>query len=154
MAKQGGWTRRHVLGTTGAAGALAAFGGGGATTGLAAPAAIQKGTKLTYWGGLIFSDQANKLLTATINKWGADNGVQTEVVMINQNEAVQKVSAAVGSKTFPDALDLDLDLLLLLSRQGIFLPLDDLYASLGQEQGGWYRAVDTAVGTVAATGAR
>jgi multiple sugar transport system substrate-binding protein len=153
MARQDRWTRRHVLGTAAAAAGVAAFGGRAGRT-LAAPAVIKQGTKLTYWGGLIFSDAANKLLTNTINKWGADNGVATEVVMINQNETVQKVSAAVESKTMPDALDLDLDLLLLLSRQGVFVPLDDLYASLGSAQGGWYKPVDTAVATVAAAGAR
>jgi len=51
---------------------------------------------------------------------------------------VQKVSAAVASGTMPDALDLSLDLLLLLSRQGVFLPLDDLYDSIGRAQGGWF----------------
>ena len=143
MARQNKWTRRSVLGTAGAV----AFGGRSA---LAAPAVIHRGAKITYWGGLIFSDAANKLLTDTINKWGADNGVQTEVVMINQNETVQKVSAAVESKTMPDALDMDLDLLLLLSRQGVFAPVDDLYASLGAAQGGWYKPVENAVATVAA----
>ena len=147
MARQGSWTRRHVLGTA-AAGALV---GGRA---LAAPAVIKKGSKLTYWGGLIFSDAANKMLTDTINKWGADNGVTTEVVMINQNETVQKVSAAVESKTMPDALDLGLDLLLLLTRQGQFVPLDDLYESLGKSQGGWFKPVDNAVSTVAKLGGR
>ena len=146
MAARNGWTRRHVLG---AAAAGMAFSGA-----LAAPAVIRKGSKLTYWGGLIFSDDANKLLVRTINKWGADNGVQTEVVMINQNETVQKVSAAVESRSMPDALDLNLDLLLLLSRQGIFLPLDDLYASVGAAQGGWYPGIDTAMATIAATGAK
>jgi multiple sugar transport system substrate-binding protein len=129
---------------------VAAMGGGGTQSALAAPAVIERGSKLTYWGGLIFSDQANKLLVDTIHKWGAGNGVHTEVVMINQNETVQKVSAAVESKTMPDALDLDLDLLLLLSRQGVFLPIDDLYATIGKNQGGWLHAVDASVATVAA----
>ncbi len=65
-------------------------------TSLSTPAHAQAlSGKLTYWGGLIFSEAANKLLVDTINKWGADNGVETEVVMINQNETTQKVSAAV-----------------------------------------------------------
>ena len=58
--------------------------------------------------------------------WGDQNGITTEVVMINQNETVQKVSAAIASNTMPDALDMGLDLLLVLSRQGVFLPLDDI----------------------------
>jgi hypothetical protein len=84
------WTRRKVLGAAASGIALAAA---GAMTG---PAEAQS-KKLTYWGGLIFSDDANKLLTDTINDWGAKNGVATEVVMINQNETTQKVSAASPS---------------------------------------------------------
>ena len=117
------WTRlsrRHLL-RSGAAIGLAA-----ASPALAAPA-ITKGTHLTFWGGLIFSDAANKLQVDTINKWGAANGVHTDVVMINQNETVQKVSAAIAAGTMPDALDLDLDLLLLLTRQNVFVPLADMY---------------------------
>ena len=110
-----GWTRRRVLGTAASGLALARQ--------RSARDARQsrRAAKLTYWGGLIFSDDANKLLVDTINAWGAANGVETEVVMINQNETVQKVSAAVASNTMPDALDLGLDLLLLLSRQGVFI---------------------------------
>ena len=96
MDKRKHWTRRRVLSASVAGGALALS--GGLPRALAAPALV-KGSKLTYWGGLIFSDKANKLLVDTINKWGADNGIQTEVVMINQNETVQKVSAAVASNT-------------------------------------------------------
>ena len=90
----------------------AALAKGRARTALAAPAVLKRGTKLTFWGGLIFSDKANKTLVDAIHNWGADNGILTEVVMINQNETVQKVSAAVASGTMPDALDLSLDLLL------------------------------------------
>lgn len=100
--------------------------------------------KLTFWGGLIFSDEANKLLHDAVTAWGEASGVETEVVMINQNETVQKVSAAVASNTMPDVIDLNLDLLLPLSIQGVFTPLDDLYASIGNAQGGWYPGVDKA----------
>jgi multiple sugar transport system substrate-binding protein len=136
-----------MLGTAAGLGLL------GARRALAAPALV-KGSKLTFWGGLIFSDKANKLLVETIRKWGADNGIQTETVMINQNETVQKVSAAVASNTMPDALDLGLDLLLLLSRQGVFLPLDDLYDSVGKAQGGWFPAVAMATDIRKTVGAR
>jgi multiple sugar transport system substrate-binding protein len=97
--------------------------------------------KLTYWGGLIFSEDANKLLVDTITAWGQANGVETEVVMINQNETVQKVSAAVASNTLPDAIDVSLDLLLLLSRQGVFADVGDVYDRIGAAQGGWYEPV-------------
>ena len=141
MDNQRNWTRRRVLGSSLAGAAL--LGTSRLSAALAAPA-VQKGSKLTFWGGLIFSDAANKLLTDTVNKWGADNGVTVEVVMINQNETVQKVSAAVLSNSMPDVLDVGLDLLSVLSKQGVFLPLDDLYSSIGSAQGGWYPGVDKA----------
>jgi multiple sugar transport system substrate-binding protein len=150
MGNGDGWSRRRVLGASagGIAAALAA--GQGA---LAAPAVL-KGTRLTYWGGLIFSDKANRLLVDTITKWGSANGVRTDVVMINQNETVQKVSAAMASSTMPDALDMGLSLLLLLARQGAFLPVDDLYDAIGNAQGGWYKPVADATDTKAVAGAR
>jgi multiple sugar transport system substrate-binding protein len=148
MAGKAGWTRRRVLGTS------AALAAGAAAGPLAAPAIAQGKGKLIYWGGLIFSDQANKYLVDAITQWGKANGVATEVVMINQNETVQKVSAAVESNTMPDALDLDIDLLLLLSRQGEFLPLDPLYNKLGAAQGGWYHSVATATDTTSLAGGR
>lgn len=141
------WTRRRVL--RAAAGGLALT----AATSLRGRAAAQS-KKLTYWGGLIFSDDANNLLVDTINAWGAANGFETEVVMINQNETVQKVSAAVSSDTMPDALDLSLDLLLLMSRQGVFITLDDLYAKIGEAQGGWYDGVNRATDTTEIAGGR
>jgi len=138
MSRASFWTRRRILG---APAALLAT-----ERALAAPA-IVRGSTLTYWGGLIFSDKANKTLTDAINNWGAQNGVRTEVVMVNQNDTVQKVSAAIASGTMPDALDVGLDLLIVLARQGVFLPLDDLYAAIGQEGGGWLAPVDRASNT-------
>jgi multiple sugar transport system substrate-binding protein len=110
-----------------------------------APAVIQESVKLTYWGGLIFSDEANQLLVDTINQWGSDNGVETEVVMINQNETNQKVSAAVESNTMPSALDLGLDLALLLSQSDQLLDLSDTYEAIGAAHGGWHDSVAGAV---------
>ncbi len=146
MKRMTGWTRRHVV-----AGALGAAMAGRSV--LAAPALV-KGSKLTFWGGLIFSDKANKLLADTVRKWGADNGIQAECVMINQNETVQKVSAAIASNTMPDALDMGLDLLLLLSRQGQFLPIDDIFDAVGKAQGGWFPAAELATDTRKLAGAR
>jgi multiple sugar transport system substrate-binding protein len=141
-------TRRRVLHASLAAAALAA------RPALAAPYVLTRGSKLTFWGGLIFSDRANKLLVDTVNAWGASVGIATDVVMINQNETVQKVSAAVAAGTMPDVLDLNSDLLLVLSRQGVFLNLDGLYADIGRAQGGWYPSVALATDTSALAGGR
>lgn len=135
--KPTGWSRRRVLKTAASGLALAA------ASSFPMPA-IAQGKKLTYWGGLIFSDDANKLLTDTINAWGAANGVATEVVMINQNETTQKVSAAVSSNTMPDALDMGLGLARLLARQSQFSDLGDLYKKIGDAQGGWFSGPETA----------
>ncbi len=110
-----------------------------------APAVLQDGGKITFWGGLIFSDEANQLLTNTVNEWGDANGYETDVVMINQNETNQKVSAAVESDTMPDVLDMGLDLLLLLSSTDQLRSLDDLYDKIGADQGGWHDSVDASV---------
>ncbi len=91
----------------------------------------------TYWGGLIFSDEANNMLAARITQWGQEQGIKVEVVMINQNETTQRVSAAVEAGTMPDALDLGRDLMLLLSQSGKLEALDDVYEQVGEAHGGW-----------------
>ncbi len=136
-------TRRAVVG--GAAGVAASGVLAQSLAARKAPALIQGGTSLTYWGGLIFSDDANQLLVDTINQWGADNNVDTEVVMINQNETNQRVSAAVESNTMPSALDLGLDLALLLSQSDQLLDVSDTYAAIGDAHGGWHDSVAGAV---------
>jgi multiple sugar transport system substrate-binding protein len=145
-------TRRAVVG--GAAGLAASSVLAQTLAARKAPAVIQGGGKLTYWGGLIFSDAANQLLTDTINQWGADNGVETEVVMINQNETQQKVSAAVESNTMPSALDLGLGLAQLLSQTGQLQDLTALYDKIGAAQGGWFESIDAACSAERLGGAR
>jgi multiple sugar transport system substrate-binding protein len=146
-----------VLGTSAAGITGVALGGGKLQQAIAAkkaPSTLQLSGKLTYWGGLIFSDDANNMLVEAINAWGEANGVETEVEMINQNETVQRVSAAVESNTMPDALDLGLDLLLLLATQGVLTTVDDLFTSIGDAQGGWYPSVSDATDTSGIAGGR
>ncbi len=114
------------------------------TTGTTAPGVVSSTGKMTYWGGLIFSDDANALQVQAIKDWGKQNKIDIDVVMINQNETNAKVAAAVTSNTMPDALDMGLDLLLLLSNQNQLVVLDDLYAKIGKAHGGWLKSVDTA----------
>ncbi len=115
------------------------------STGTTAPGVVSSTGKMTYWGGLIFSDDANALQVASIKDWGKQNKIDIDVVMINQNETNMKVAAAVESNTMPDALDMGLDLLLLLSNQQKLVVLDDLYAKIGKAHGGWLKSVDTAI---------
>lgn len=108
----------------------------------AAPAAEAKATEapaaeapasdavFTYWGGLIFSDAANQMLVDRITQWGEEKGIKTDVVMINQNETTQRVSAAIEAGTMPDALDVGRGFMLLLSDSDQLEPLDDLYAEI------------------------
>ncbi len=120
---------------------------------LTGPALAQDNT-VTYWGGLIFSEEANQLLQDAAKACGEEIGASVDVVMINQNETVQRVSAAVESATMPDVLDLNLELLSTLSAQDQFVPLDDLYKKLGEEQGGWFPSVDAAADTTKVAGGR
>jgi multiple sugar transport system substrate-binding protein len=98
-----------------------------------------------YWGGLIFSETANNLFVERIEQWGEEKGIDVEVVMINQNETVQAVSAAIEAGTMPDALDLGRDFMLLLSQQDELVALNDLYESIGEEHGGWLDAAASLV---------
>jgi multiple sugar transport system substrate-binding protein len=96
----------------------------------------------TYWGGLIFSEEANNMLVERITQWGQEQGIKVEVVMINQNETTQRVSAAVEAGTMPDALDMGRDLMLLLSQSGKLEALDDVYEQVGAAHGGWLESAD------------
>ena len=141
-------SRRRVVGGIAGAAIGASVAGGRIGDLLAAhraPSLIQGGSKVTYWGGLIFSDEANAMLEETIKAWGEAHNVETEVVMINQNETNQKVSAAVESKTMPSALDLGLDLALLLTNSNQLMDLNDLYGTIGTAQGGWHDSVDGSI---------
>ncbi len=98
----------------------------------------------TYWGGLIFSEAANDMLVERIEQWGQERGIEVDVVMINQNETTQRVSAAIEAGTMPDALDMGRDLMLLLSQSGSLEPVDELYAQVGQAHGGWLPSAEKA----------
>jgi multiple sugar transport system substrate-binding protein len=145
-------SRRGVLRGAAGTSAAAALGAGAGMSRISEALAARKApaflrlqdARLVYWGGLIFSDDANSMLVEEITAWGEANGVETEVVMINQNETVQRVSAAVESGTMPDALDMGLDLLLLLSNSGQLNDLTDTWDAVGAAQGGWYEVVDNA----------
>jgi len=69
------------------------------------------------------------------------NDVPVEVVMINQNETVQRVSAAIEAGTMPDALDMGRGQMLLLSQSDLLVPLDDLYDEIGELHDGWMPGV-------------
>jgi multiple sugar transport system substrate-binding protein len=101
--------------------------------------------KMTYWGGLIFSDAANKLLSNRVKQWGQANNVAIDVVMINQNETNTKVAAAVESGTLPDVFDMGLELAMLLSTKGQLVPVDDLYTKIGQDHGGWMKSIHVGI---------
>ena len=110
-----------------------------------APAPTPDPGKFTYWGGLIFSDVANKMLVDKIKEWGKTKNIEVDVVMINQNETQQKVSAAVEAGTMPDALDMGIDLMLLLSKNGQLDAVDEVFKSVGAAHGGWTPAAEKSV---------
>jgi multiple sugar transport system substrate-binding protein len=103
----------------------------------------QDSETFVYWGGLIFSEDANDAFVAEIEEWGEARGVDVEVVMINQNETVQNVSAAIEAGTMPDALDLGRDFMVLLAQRDQLVDLTELYEQIGEAHGGWLESVDT-----------
>ncbi len=126
--------------TVAAAAPTAAAAAGAAPAAKALPPV--QGGKFTYWGGLIFSDKANKLMEERVKEWGKLRNVPVEIVMVNQNETVQKVSAAIQAGNAPDAFDLGRDFMLQLSKQNQLVPVDDLYAKIGKDHGGWVPAAE------------
>ena len=116
-----------------------------ATATPAPPAPTPDPGKLTYWGGLIFSDAANNMLVERIQAWGAEKGVEVDVVMINQNETQQKVAAAVEAGALPDALDMGTGLMQLLAKNGQLEGLDDTFKAIGDAHGGWLDSAATSV---------
>ena len=105
--------------------------------------AIAQDDTFVYWGGLIFSEEANDGFAAKIEEWGEMRGVPVEVVMINQNETVQRVSAAIEAGTMPDALDLGWGHMLLLSQTDQLVPVGDTYEEIGEAHDGWLDSIDT-----------
>jgi multiple sugar transport system substrate-binding protein len=108
-------------------------------------AALAQADTFIYWGGLIFSDEANTMFAERIEQWGEERGIPVEVVMINQNETVQRVSAAIEAGNLPDALDLGVDFMLLLSQNEQLVPVTDLYTEIGEAHGGWLDSVNSVV---------
>ncbi|MBZ0299273.1 MAG: extracellular solute-binding protein [Anaerolineae bacterium] len=104
---------------------------------------VAQSDTFTYWGGLIFSDEANSMFEARIKEWGEMKGIPVEVVMINQNETVQRVSAAIEAGTLPDALDLGWGFMLLLSQNDQLVALNDLYTEIGDAHGGWLDSINS-----------
>ncbi len=111
---------------------------------LVAPTLAQEDT-FVYWGGLIFSDEANDAFVERIEEWGELRGVDVEVIMINQNETVQRVSAAIEAGTMPDALDLGRGFALLLSQDDLLIPVTETYEEIGEMHDGWLDVIDQLV---------
>ena len=104
---------------------------------------VTEGDPLTYWVGLTFSDEGNQMVVDRIKQFGEEKGIPVEAVVINQNEMVQKLSAAIEAGNLPDGVDIGQDFALLMSQRELLVPLDDLYAKIGEAQGGWLNAPET-----------
>ena len=92
------------------------------------------GKKFTYWIGLIFSDEANKLAVDTINDWAKLRGIEANPILVNQNNMVAQVTAAVTAGTMPDAFDASNGLVLQLGSKNLLnvqSVLDDLIKKNG-----------------------
>lgn len=138
--------------------ALLAAGCGGGDSGTDAKASaglgnvspeVQKAAKefkgpFKYWIGLTFPESSNELEQKRIEAWGKKVGVDVAIVKVNQNEVVQQVSGALEAGTLPTALTVPYDLMQTLGPQGKLVPVDDTYAQVGSEHGGWLESIDKA----------
>ena len=77
------------------------------------------GKKFTYWIGLIFSDEANRLAVEQINDWAALRGIQANPILVNQNNLNAQVTAAITAVTMPDAFDASNGLVLQLGAKNL-----------------------------------
>lgn len=77
------------------------------------------GKKFTYWIGLIFSDEANRLAVEQINDWAALRGIQANPILVNQNNLNAQVTAAITAGTMPDAFDASNGLVLQLGAKNL-----------------------------------
>ena len=130
-------TRAATAASVSTAASGSATTGGSATT---APAVTASGGKLTYWGSIVLSDNAQNVFINAAKDWGTQNKIAVEVVMVNVNDLPAKYAASIGAGTLPDAMDIGLDLLLPQSLLGKFAPLDDLYDRIGKAHGGWLKS--------------
>ena len=105
--------------------------------------AVSESDPLTYWVGLTFSDEGNQMVVDRIKQFGEEKGIPVEAVVINQNEMVQKLSAAIEAGNLPDGVDIGTDFALLMAERDLLVPVDDLYAKIGEAQGGWLNAPQT-----------
>jgi multiple sugar transport system substrate-binding protein len=94
------------------------------------------GKKFTYWGGLIFSELSNAAEEAQIKAWGKSRGIPVDVQMVNQNNTVAQVTAALAAGTMPDALDIGSSLMLQLGSKNL-LNVQSIVDDIGKRDGGW-----------------
>jgi len=147
------WSRRQVLKGAAGAGAGLAMGGVSGTL-LAAPAIKLGSDKLTYWAEKTFSERVNSVVSDAVDEWARSNGVQAEVVFLSPGEQTPKTISAAASNTLPDLIDILHQPLLLLSKRGIFLQVDDLFAKIGERNGGWVPSVVAGTDMSRAVGGR
>jgi multiple sugar transport system substrate-binding protein len=111
--------------------------------------AVQKAAKdfkgtFTYWTGLTFPDEGNKIEQQQIEQWGKNLGIKVEVVAVNQNDTSKRVAAALQSGSMPDALTVGYDLSKVMAAKNQLAPLDDTYKSIGEAHDGWFDPIDKA----------
>ncbi len=75
--------------------------------------------KFVYWIGLIFSDEANSTAVRQINAWASKRGIKASPVLVNQNNTVAQITAALTAGTMPDAFDAGSGLMLQLGAKNL-----------------------------------
>ena len=113
-------SRRDVLRTGAAAGALAAI-PGAMRRSAAAPAARAQGSTITFWS----RDSGEVLVRPLVDAWNASHENQIETTFIPADQFIQKFAAAVAGGEAPDLVAVDLIYMPAFSEAGQMTDITD-----------------------------
>jgi multiple sugar transport system substrate-binding protein len=97
--------------------------------------ATGKPQKVTAWIKKTFNPQANDLIQARIEEYGAKNNLDLTVEVIPTNTMVQKFNTAVEAGTLPDVNFLTAAMTTSFSEKDLLLPLNDLLKEIEAANG-------------------
>jgi multiple sugar transport system substrate-binding protein len=98
------------------------------------------GDKLTIWTDATFAPPSDDFQTEQINKWAKSKGIEVEITRETGDNVRQKLQAAIESKQLPDVTQADDGRFTAFYKSGIFTDHSALFAEMGKQWNGWYKA--------------
>nr|WP_321462190.1 sugar ABC transporter substrate-binding protein [uncultured Cohaesibacter sp.] len=106
---------------------------------LAATAA--QATELNIWGLQAFNKQADALIKEMAEKFGEENGVDVNYVIVPANVLTQRLASAFEGKSSPDVFMQLGQNSQYYAANGMTMPIDDVLASMREKEGGIYESM-------------